>query len=180
MSKIYRLFRRAVIAVVAVVSLVGCAADMEEYQQLQPQFDLATFFDGEVMAWGIVTDYRDQLTRRFTVRIEGSWQDGTGQLDEYFDYADGEQQFRRWNITDLGEGRYRGQADDIIGEASGVQVGPVLQWQYEMVIETEDDQWQVNFDDVMVLIDDKHLMNRAKIKKFGITVANVIIFFEKQ
>ncbi|TKB56558.1 DUF3833 domain-containing protein [Ferrimonas aestuarii] len=161
------------------LTLSGCSQDLREYQSWKPDFALEQFFDGKVKAYGVVFDLKGQISRRFIVDIDGSWQQNQGVLDEYFTYADGEKQFRRWVITKNGDGTYEGRADDIIGTAVGQTSGPVLHWEYEMNLITEDNQWQVTFDDTMVLIDDNHLLNRAKIKKFGITVAEVFIAFER-
>jgi hypothetical protein len=40
--------------------------------------------------------------------------------------------------------------------------------------------YKVTLDDWMFQLDDKHLVNKSEIKKFGITVARLTIFFERQ
>ncbi|WP_035416064.1 DUF3833 domain-containing protein [Ferrimonas kyonanensis] len=160
--------------------LVGCSHDLETYRDWQPPMSLETFFDGEVMAYGMVTDRSGEVVRRFRVRIDGRWSGTQGTLDEYFFYADGETQFRQWRIERLDDGSYRGQADDIIGVAHGRVSGAVLHWVYDMELSTDSGDWQVSFDDTMVMIDTNRMLNRAKIKKFGITVAEVFLSFEKK
>ncbi|WP_028108722.1 DUF3833 domain-containing protein [Ferrimonas futtsuensis] len=160
--------------------LVGCSADYSAIKAQQPTLELERFFDGKVKAQGMVTSFTGEVVRRFTVVLEGRWQEGEGVLDEYFLYEDGETQFRQWRIRRTGPDSYSGEADDIIGTASGERHGPLLRWQYQMVLVTDDDEWQVSFDDLMVLVDDRHLLNRAKINKFGITVAEVFISFQKE
>ena len=160
--------------------LVGCSADYSAMKTQKPALELESFFDGKVKAQGMVTSFSGEVVRRFTVDLVGRWQDGEGVLDEYFLYDDGETQFRQWRIRRTGPDSYTGEADDILGTASGERHGPLLRWQYEMILVTEDGEWQVNFDDLMVLVDDRHLLNRAKINKFGITVAEVFISFQKE
>ncbi|WP_417347374.1 DUF3833 domain-containing protein [Ferrimonas sp.] len=160
--------------------VVGCSADYSAIKSRQPILELERFFDGKVSAQGMVTNFSGEIVRRFTVELEGRWQDGEGVLDEYFLYNDGETQFRQWRIRRTGPDSYTGEADDIIGTASGERYGPLLRWQYEMVLVTDDGEWQVSFDDLMVLVDNRHLLNRAKINKFGVTVAEVFISFQKE
>ncbi|SDJ01671.1 Protein of unknown function [Ferrimonas sediminum] len=160
--------------------LVGCSQDLSPYRDWQPPMSLETFFDGEVMAYGMVTDRSGEVMRRFRVRIDGRWDGAQGTLDEYFFYADGDTQFRQWRIERLEDGSYRGRADDIIGVAQGRVGGAVLHWIYDMELSTDSGNWQVSFDDTMVMIDANHMLNRAKIKKFGITVAEVFLSFEKK
>ena len=127
----------------------------------------------------MVTDYGDNITRRFAVDIIATWQENVGTLDEYFVYDDDEKQFRQWRIEKINDTQYKGEADDIIGTATGERSGAVIKWQYSMVLVVDDEEYEVHFDDTMVLMDEDHMMNIAKIQKFGINVATVTLFFEK-
>ena len=46
-----------------------------------------------------------------------------GVLDEHFVYSDGSTQQRIWHLKYLGDGRYSGHADDVVGQAQG-QIQP--------------------------------------------------------
>ncbi|WP_199610689.1 DUF3833 domain-containing protein [Flocculibacter collagenilyticus] len=170
----------------SILFLVSCSHDVSQYRTLTPEFKLHEFFAGKIKAWGMVVDLQGNITRRFNVDITGTWQNQPnsslkqGVLDEHFVYDDNEKQFRQWRITQIDEHTFAGEADDIKGTALGKQAGPVLQWQYEMLLEVDGTSYNVMFDDTMVQIDERRLLNKADIKKFGITVATVIIFFEKQ
>lgn len=159
--------------------LTSCSADIEQYQESTPEFKLEKFFNGKVIGYGLVTDFNDNITRRFTVDIVGTWQGNKGTLDEDFIYDDGETQFRRWHIEKINSTEYQGKADDIIGTATGKRSGAVVHWQYTMALKVDGDTYEVHFDDTMALIDDNHMINKAKINKFGINIANVTLFFEK-
>jgi hypothetical protein len=164
---------------VTVLLISSCSSPTLDYQALTPRLDLNQYFQGKTKAYGVVTGFNDELKRRFEVDIIGTRKDGMLILDEYFTFDDGEQDFRRWQITQIDTNNYQGKADDIIDSAQGSVAGPVLNWQYQMMLAVDNTEYKVTFDDTMILLDDKRLLNRAKIKKFGITVANVIIFFEK-
>ena len=159
--------------------LTSCSSDINDYSNTTPVFKLEQFFNGKVSGYGLVTGFNDEVVRRFVVDIEAKWNGNEGVLDEYFVYDDGEKQFRQWRITKTSDNSYVGKADDIIGEATGEQSGSVLIWQYSMMLPVDGDTYEVSFDDTMALIDDKRMLNSAKIYKFGLNVANVILFFEK-
>ena len=100
-------------------------------------------------------------------------------LDEKFVYDDGELDQRIWKIRILGNKKYTGTADDVVGEASGESEGNALNWKYKLNLKVKDSTIQVDFDDWMFLQDRNILMNRAEVKKWGFTVGVVTITFLK-
>jgi hypothetical protein len=100
-------------------------------------------------------------------------------LDEHFHYSDGERDYRTWTITPTGENSYSGRAADVIDEAQGRASGNALNWNYRMDLKVGDSSWRVTFDDWMFLQSDGVLINRAKVKKFGIEIGSVTLFFKK-
>ena len=65
--------------------LSACASmDSESYENQTPTFVLEEFFDGQVLAWGIVQSRRGNVVQRFTVDIDGSVDGNTLTLDETF------------------------------------------------------------------------------------------------
>jgi hypothetical protein len=159
--------------------LLSCSSSIEDYDNTKPEFDLATYFDGEVTAWGIVQDYSQKLTRRFCVDIIGTWQDGQGQLHETFYYNDGEQQIRIWDLNIEADGTVTGGAADVIGKASGGSNGTAFNWQYTLRVPIDGTEYDLFVDDWMYMIDDNRMMNRSYMKKLGVTVAEISIFFDK-
>lgn len=163
-----------------VFAVMGCSADLDSYQASNTRFDLFDYFEGKVTAWGMVQDYTDKQTRRFTVEIIGSVEGDTLTLVEDFVFDDGEIDQRIWVINRDGEGSYVGEADDIIGQATGREVGNALQWQYDFELKMDDSSVMVGFDDWLYRQDEKHVFNLTKIKKFGIEVGTITLFFQKQ
>jgi hypothetical protein len=160
--------------------LVGCSADLDDYKNSGPSFDLFDYFEGETHAWGMVQDYTDMQTRRFEVAIVGTINDNQITLVEDFIFDDGEETQRVWVIERLDNGEYIGRADDIIGVATGKELGNALQWQYDFDLVMDDSNVVVSFDDWMYRQDEKHVFNLTKIKKFGIEVGQITLFFQKQ
>lgn len=166
--------------IVVATLISACSADIDEYQTQAPRFDLFSYFDGEVHAWGMVQDYRNKQARRFTVVIEGSVRGDTLTLNEDFIYADGETDNRVWTISREGEGYYTGYADDILGEAKGREVGNALQWKYDFELAVDGTNVEVTFDDWLYRQDSKRVFNLTSITKLGVEVGRVTLFFEKQ
>ena len=175
-------FNRLIIVTVSIVTifLSSCSADIDNYQTSKPSFDLFGYFEGNVKAWGMAQDYTDQQTRRFEVDIVGTVKGNELTLVEDFVFDDGELDQRIWVITKLENNRYQGKADDIIGVATGQEQGNALQWQYDFELKVDDDTFTVTFDDWLYRQDDRHVFNLTKIKKFGVEVGTITLFFQRQ
>ena len=151
----------------------------EDYLDATPTLDLFTYFDGQTRAWGMFQDRFGKVRRRFTVEITGTRRDAQLILNESFNYADGETQQRIWTIDRLNDHHYQGRADDVVGIAEGKSYGNALNWRYDLLLPVDGKQWQVSFNDWMFLQDDKVLINRAKVSKYGFTIGEVTLFFLK-
>ncbi|STV62064.1 lipoprotein [Klebsiella pneumoniae subsp. ozaenae] len=159
--------------------LAGCSTEVTEYRQQQPALDIFHYFQGRTEAWGMVQDRSGKQLRRFHVAIDGDVVGDTLTLHERFVYDDGEKQQRIWRIRRTGDNRYQGTAGDIEGVASGQAAGNAFHWRYSMNVEASGSRWLLHFDDWMFLQDGSHLFNKTEMKKLGITVATVTLFFTR-
>ncbi|MCG7488091.1 DUF3833 domain-containing protein [Vibrio sp. Of14-4] len=175
----FKQVRRLFYTLFMALGLTACSADIDDYREHEPNFDLFEYFEGESTAWGMVQDYTDLQTRRFEVAIVGTIKGNTLTLVEDFVFDDGEKSRRVWSIERLEQGQYQGRADDIIGMAKGTQVGNALRWQYDFALQLEDSTVVVSFDDWLYRQDQNHVFNLTKIKKFGIEVGQITLFFQK-
>ncbi len=172
--------RRLALLALASTALMGCASPQPaDYAAERPSLDLRRYFDGPLQAHGIFTDRFGVVKRRFTVRMTGRWNGDEGVLEEDFVYSDGATERRVWQITHLGGGRYSGRAADVEGEARGEAAGNALRWQYTLRLPMDGRVVEVDFDDWMYLVDDKVLLNRATMSKFGIRLGEVTLSFQK-
>lgn len=167
------------VALAAVWGISACSTSLDDYENTSPNFDLKTYFDGDVTAWGIVQDYNDKTTRRFCVDIVASWQENRGTLHETFYFADGEEQIRIWQIAIDDNGFVTGTAGDVVGDASGSATGMSFNWQYTLRVPVDDSEYDLFIDDWMFMMDDNRMMNRSYMSKLGIEVAEISIFFDK-
>jgi len=120
------------------------------------------------------------VVKRFKVVIDAHWEGDNGVLDERFTYSDGSRQRRVWKITKTGDDSYTGQADDVVGIANGRVSGNSLHWIYTLRLPVDDDVYEVKFDDWMYLQEDGVMFNRSVMKKFGIRLGEVTLFFKKR
>ncbi len=165
-----------------VALLTGCASapKPQEYRDEKPVLDLKTYFADTVDAWGYFQDRGGKVVRRFLVEIECSWNGEVGTLDERFTYSDGTTSRRVWTITKVDVNRYRGTADDVVGEAIGEAYGNALRWQYTLKLPVDGKVYEVQFDDWMYLMDEQVMLNYSTMSKFGFRLGEVVLSFRKR
>jgi hypothetical protein len=113
------------------------------------------------------------------VKMDCSWVGDVGTLDESFVYSDGTTQKRVWTLKKNGD-KYIGTASDVVGEAVGEASGNALRWRYVMALPVDGKVYNVDFDDWMWLVDDKVMLNKSTMSKFGFRLGDVILSFTKQ
>ena len=160
--------------------LAGCASpQVSDYAQQRPKLELDRYFNGRIRAHGIFQKRGGEVVRRFTVVMDCHWEGNQGVLDEAFSYSDGSTQRRVWRLTKLADGRYTGRADDVVGEAKGQESGNAFRWNYTLRLPVDGKDYDVQFDDWMFLVDERVMLNRATMSKFGITLGEVLLSFTK-
>lgn len=162
------------------VFLSGCSApSLDDYKSTSPELHLDQFFNGKLVAYGVVLDRSGLLLRRFKADIDANWHGDKGEIKEWFEFDDGEKTTRFWQLTKQGDNLYVGEAGDVIGKAYGETRGSALFWQYDLEIEVGDETYEVTLDDWMFLFDENRLFNKTEMTKFGFKVGEVIIYIEK-
>lgn len=168
-------------AVSSVLALSGCSTPkITDYAAQKPVLELRDYFNGTLDAYGIFTDRSGQVVKRFTVVMVCNWQGDQGVLDEAFSYSDGTTQRRVWRLQRLADGRYTGQADDVVGTAQGQQSGNAFHWTYTLALPVDGRIIEVQFDDWMYLMSDKVMLNKAAMRKWGVDLGEVTLSFVKR
>lgn len=178
---------RGALSTVALLALLltGCAGpQVTDYAAEKPALDLRQYFSGTVDAYGVFTDRSGKVVKRFTVVMKCSWQGPpgaeTGVLDEDFSYSDGTRDRRVWTLKRTPDGRYTGTAADVLGEAAGEEKGNAFRWGYTLKLPVDGKVIEVQFDDWMYLMNDKVMLNKARMSKFGIQLGEVTLSFVKR
>ena len=150
-----------------------------DFKDQKPRLIIEDYLSGNVKAWGILQNRSGKVTRQFSADLNGNW-DGTQLvLDEKFNWSDGEVQKRQWKIIKLDEHNYEGTADDVVGKAKGQSYGPAFKFEYVLLVPVKGKEIKITFDDWIFKQDDKVAINRAVMTKFGIKVAELTVFFQK-
>ncbi|WP_100656646.1 DUF3833 domain-containing protein [Alteromonas flava] len=174
---------RSLFIITTMLGLSACSVsiDGEDYKNVQPTFEINSFFNGKVKAWGIVQNRSGEVVQRFIVNIDGRMDDDVLILDEAFEYGVGDgPKSRVWRIQRASNGKYIGNAGDIAGPAQGIAHGNAFNFRYEMDLPVDGTTYRVAFDDWFWAFDENTMMNRSYIKKFGLVMAEVTIFMQRQ
>ena len=164
------------LSALAFALLIGCsgAPDLDDPKLSTRNLNLEEFFQGKTVAHGQFQDLFGNVKRRFEVDINGTWDGQTLTLVEDFIYADGSTEQRIWTLNKTGDDTWSGTAPGVIGQATGEERGDTFNWTYRIDLPGRD-----GIEEVVVNEDDR-VLNRAYVKKFGITVGEAIIVFEKR
>lgn len=174
------LIRRTVLAGLLLISLAACGRQaLEDYASETPRLDLREYLSGSLDATGIFFDRTGRAAVRFTVEIDGRWTGDEGTLDERFRYSDGRSETRTWKIRFADDTRFTATAGDTVGEATGAQTGNAATMRYRLRIPREQGEVVVSMEDWFYLQADGTLINRATMRKFGLTVGEVLVVFRK-
>lgn len=164
-----------------VALLGGCAShSIDTYRAEKPVLDLREYFNGTLDAYGVFTDRSGQVVRRFTVLMTCTWSGDEGVLDEAFTYSDGTTERRVWRLKKWPDGRYTGTAGDVVGEAQGQARGNAFQWGYTLRLPVDGSVYEVQFDDWMYLMDQRVMLNKAVMTKWGVRLGEVTLSFVKR
>ncbi len=174
--------RRQLLLGLSVATLLSACSSPQitDYTAEKPRLDLRQYFNGTLDAYGVFTDHSGKVVKRFTVLMQCTWQGDEGVLDEAFSYSDGTKQRRVWRLTRTADGHYTGRADDVIGLATGQASGNAFHWHYTLALPVDGRVIEVQFDDWMFLMDERVMLNKATMRKFGVRLGEVTLSFMKR
>ena len=165
----------------AIALVAGCSSPQpEQYASQLPKLDVEQYFNGTLDAHGMFQDRSGDVVKRFVVVMRCTWQGDTGTLDEDFTYADGTKQKRVWTLKKTGAGRFTATAADVIGSAEGIVSGNALRWKYVLALPVDGKVVNVDMEDWMFLIDEKVMLNRTAMSKYGVNLGNVTLSFTRR
>ncbi len=162
--------------------LAACsgAPSLDDFTGTTPELELERFLDGNLTAHGVFQDRFGDLRRTFVVDIEGDWDGETLTLVEDFIYEDGSTEQRIWRLTQTGPESWTGSAEGVVGEATGEERGNAFNWRYTIDLPTPDGPLRVSFNDWLWQVDDRVMINRAYVTKYGVEIGQLSIFFRRE
>lgn len=164
---------------VMIMMTAACSTTgIESYSMNKPALHIEDYFNTTLTGYGLVEPITGK-NRQFKVVMQGSFDKATETLTlhEAFTFNDGEETKRVWTIKKTSPTTYRGTASDGVGTATGESAGNAFRFQYQLKIPAMGAEYTFSFDDWMFLYEDGVIVNRARMKKFGLTVAHVTVSF---
>ncbi len=173
---------RLLLSFILILLLNNCSGSSMkpiDFKDKKPRLIIENYLSGHVKAWGILQNRSGKVTRQFSANLNGVWNGKQLILDEKFNWSDGEIQTRQWKIKKIDNHNYEGTAGDVVGKAKGYSYGPAFKFEYVLLVPIKGKEIKITFDDWIFLQDDKVAINRATMTKFGIKVAELTVFFQK-
>ncbi|WP_428819489.1 DUF3833 domain-containing protein [Microbulbifer sp. MCCC 1A16149] len=169
---------RLLLLAIALVCSACSAPGIEDYADNTPRFVAEDFFSGPMKAYGLVKDRGGNVTRRFVAEINGSWENGRGQLREKFEFDDGEIQYRTWQLVPADSGtqsvrKYTASAGDVVGTSIMSVAGNAVFMQYTLQVPYKGRTINVNVDDQMFLVAPNVLIAESQLSKWGFNVGEI-------
>lgn len=150
--------------------------NLDQFKAYGPVFVFETFFAGPTSAWGIAEDRFGNVRRQFTIVLDGRWDGDVFVLREHFVYKDGGTLDRAWRVRRDGAA-YRAEAADVPGGATGRSSGNAAHFRYRLV--SPGSSWTLQADDWMFMQDERTLLNRIVLSKWGLAVGRLTIAFRR-
>ena len=138
------------------------------------QFDVRTHLNGPIQCEGVIYGPTGRVSSRFVARFDCHWDGNTGVMKEVFDYDDGSQQHREWNLTVKDDGKILARASDVVGDGTGYQSGDSVQLKYRFRLPDASGGHVLDTVDWMYLAPNGTIINRSQFRKFGIKVAELV------
>ncbi len=175
--------KNLIILIILFGLITSCANNQamkpEDFKDQKPRLIIEDYLSGNVKAWGILQNRSGKVTRQFSADLNGEWDGKQLILNEKFLWNDGEIQNRQWKINKISEHNYEGTAEDVVGKAIGYSFGPTFKFEYVLLVPVKGKNMKITFDDWIFMQDERVAINRAKMTKFGIKVAELTVMFVK-
>jgi hypothetical protein len=162
------------------VVLTGCGSlAPRDFADGTPVFDPTVFFTGKTHSWGVFENPAGAPARRFTTDCTGKREGPVLVLEQTFTYEDGKTQHRQWRIRRLDAHRYEATASDVAGVGAGEAYGNAFHWEYTVELKPGNPLFNVRLKQWMYLQEDGTVVNRGRIEKFGVLIAQVTEHFQR-
>ncbi len=146
----------------------------QDYAEGSPRFDLREHLNGPIKCDGIIYGPLGRVTSRFSADFDASWDGNRGVMKEHFRYDSGNTQDREWRLELGNDGSVKADADDLVGQGTGMQSGSTVKLNYNIRLPAEAGGHVLGVTDWMYLAPNGVIVNRSQFRKFGIKVAELV------
>ncbi|MEL6990378.1 MAG: DUF3833 family protein [Pseudomonadota bacterium] len=152
----------------------------EHYETGTPVMDLRQHLNGPIKCEGVIYGPLGRVTSRFDADFDASWDGNKGIMKEHFRYDSGNTQDREWRLELGNDGSVKADADDLVGQGTGMQIGSALKLNYNIRLPEEAGGHVLAVTDWMYLTPcGTTIVNRSQFRKFGIKVAELVATMRK-
>lgn len=145
----------------------------------QEQFVLEDFFAGHTIAHAEFAAING-LRRSFQIDITSVWESDTLSLHEKFAFEDGETDQKIWQFEKVADGKYVANREDLLRPVEATIHNGTLRYSYKLFLNPTQKKNVVRFRDRITIVDERTLINKALVFKYGIPVGKVSGIFLKQ
>ncbi len=169
--------RRSVLLGLATLPLAACASVPRDPASPGAPITLVSAFQGRTTGTGHFRVWLTGDERRFTAILSGTVKGREGArtltVVEDFTYDDGQQDRLTWVFREQGPGRWTGQREDTVGEATVVEEDGLIRLSYLADFRSLEGVTRLGFQDVIYAAPDGRIINDAVISRAGIPVASL-------
>lgn len=144
-----------------------------------PDLVVEELFDGRLQARGEFRNLAGVVQRRFDIAMQGDWNGETLSLVENFSYDDDATERRAWTMRKSGPDTWTGTADGVIGVARGTVRGNTFNWVFTAQVPVQGGTVRARLDDWFWRLDERRVVSRAYVSRFGVDVGVATIAFER-
>lgn len=160
--------------------LAGFSAQRsKDYIAGEPIMDLRQHLNGAIKCEGVIYGPLGRVTSRFDADFDAAWDGNKGIMKEHFRYDSGNTQDREWRLELGNDGSVKADADDLVGQGSGMQRGSAVKLNYNIRLPKEAGGHVLGVTDWMYLAPNGTIVNRSQFRKFGIKVAELVATMRK-
>jgi len=155
---------------------------IDDFTATRPLFLPETFLVGRLEGWAVLESLVGGLLKRATITGHGEFEASTQTVifTETYIFDDGRSDTLRWTIRKIGEGKYSGLENRIVGEAAGEQAGCAFHWKYTRDTPQADGKTvRLNFDDWFYAIDENACIVRGSAGRAGLPFATAHVTYRK-
>ncbi len=138
------------------------------------------YFNGRTSSSGVRETPGGAPVATVTTRTDGHISEGVLHIKQELTFGGNRRERRTWELRKLGDHRYEGRANDIVGVAVGECYGNVFHWEFTLALSPGNPLANVRMSQWMYLQPDgRTLLNHSTITKLGVPVAQVSETFQR-
>lgn len=171
--------RWRLLALIALLSACGLALEVRDFVGTEPALDPVAFFTGEVRSWGVLERFGRPVSVVIT-ECSGTLEGDELRMTQVLRIGKEPPTTRQWQMRRIGSGRFEATADDMVGVAVGEAAGRAFHWNWTLALSPGNPLANVTMEQWWFLLDDGSLLNRTKVHKLGVTLAEVTEHFARR